>query len=145
MSQETIRIGEVAERAGVNVQTLRYYERRGLLKKPKRLPSGYRTYSPEAVRVVRFIKNAQELGFTLHEIQELIHLREARPRNRAKVRAMALAKIQDVDEKTRRLQAIRRALGVLIDSCACRSKPLECPILEALDDETPQKRKALHA
>ena len=107
MKQETIRIGQVAERAGVNVQTLRYYERRGLLAKPRRLPSGYRTYSPEAVRVVRFIKNAQELGFTLHEIQELIRLREARPRSRAKVRAMALVKIEDVDEKTRRLWAIR--------------------------------------
>ncbi len=145
MSQETIRIGEVAERAGVNVQTLRYYERRGLLKNPRRLPSGYRTYSPEAVRVVRFIKNAQELGFTLHEIQDLLRLREARPRNRAKVRAMALGKIRDIEEKTRRLRAIRKALGVLVDSCDCRSKPLECPILEALDDETPQKRRALHA
>ena len=144
MSQETIRIGEVAARAGVNVQTLRYYERRGLLKNPKRLPSGYRIYSPEAVRVVRFIKNAQELGFTLQEIQDLLRLREAQPRNRAKVRAMAFGKIQDVEEKTRRLRAIRKALGVLVDSCACRSKPLECPILEALDDETAKKKRALH-
>jgi len=86
-----IRIGEVAARAGVNVQTLRYYERRGLLKPPARRPSGYREYSPDAVRVVRFIKRAQQLGFTLDETGELLRLRT--------------------------LRAMRRALQVLVDSC----------------------------
>lgn len=134
MSQETFRIGEVATQAGVNVQTLRYYERRGLLEEPHRRPSGYRTYTPEAIRVVRFIKKAQELGFTLREVEELLRLRENRPKSRAKVRSIAQAKIRDIDEKTRRLRAIRKALTVLIDSCACRGEPLECPILEALDN-----------
>ncbi len=103
MSNE-MRIGEVAAQAGVNVQTLRYYERRGLLEEPERRPSGYRTYAPEAVHLVRFIKKAQGLGFTLREVQELLRLRESRPRNGAQVRRLAETKIQDIDMKIRRLQ-----------------------------------------
>ncbi len=142
MSNE-MRIGQVAAQAGVNVQTLRYYERRGLLEEPRRRPSGYRTYRPDAVRLVRFIKKAQDLGFTLREVQELLRLRQSRPRSRTQVRSMAEAKIRDIDEKTRRLRAIRKALSVLIDSCGCRHGALECPILEALDDEgTPRLRRA---
>ncbi len=142
MSNE-MRIGQVAAQAGVNVQTLRYYERRGLLEEPERRSSGYRIYRPDAVRLVRFIKKAQDLGFTLREVQELLRLRQSRPRSRTQVRSMAEVKIRDIDEKTRRLRAIRKALSVLIDSCACRSGALECPILEALDDEeTPRLRKA---
>ncbi len=118
MSQETLRIGEVAAQAEVNIQTLRYYERRGLLKEPERRPSG-RTYPPEAVRVVRFIKKSQDLGFTLREVEELLRLREARSGSRAEVQAIALAKIRDIDEKTHRLRAIRKALNVLVDSCSC--------------------------
>ncbi len=142
MSNE-MRIGQVAAQAGVNVQTLRYYERRGLLEEPRRRSSGYRTYKPDAVRLVRFIKKAQDLGFTLREVHELLRLRQSRPRRRTQVRSMAEVKIRDIDEKTRRLRAIRKALSVLIDSCACRSGALECPILEALDDEgTPRLRRA---
>ena len=141
MSQETLRIGEVAAQAEVNIQTLRYYERRGLLKEPERRPSGYRTYPPEAVRVVRFIKKSQDLGFTLREVEELLRLRENRSRSRAKVQAIALAKIRDIDEKTHRLRAIRKALNVLVDSCSCRGERMECPILEALEDGTPRRKR----
>jgi DNA-binding transcriptional MerR regulator len=74
--EKALRIGEVAGRAGVNVQTLRFYERRGLLPEPPRRASGYREYAPESVRRVRFIKRAQELGFTLAEVEELLRLRE---------------------------------------------------------------------
>jgi Hg(II)-responsive transcriptional regulator len=140
-----MRIGEVAAQAGVNVQTLRYYERRGLLEEPERRPSGYRVYAPEAVRLVRFIKKAQDLGFTLREVQALLRLRENRPRNRTRVRELAEAKIRDIDEKTRRLRAIRKALTVLTESCACRGSALECPILEALDDEGSQRPRKAHA
>ena len=140
MSQETLRIGEVAAQAGVNIQTLRYYERRGLLEEPERRPSGYRTYQPGAVRVVRFIKKSQDLGFTLQEVEELLRLRE-NSRNRTEVRALALAKIRDIDEKTRRLRAIRKALDVLVDSCSCRGERMECPILEALEDDTPRRKR----
>lgn len=129
-----IRIGEVAARAGVNVQTLRFYERRGLLKPPARRPSGYREYSPEAVRVVRFIKRAQELGFTLAEIEELLRLRADRRASCPEVRAAGSAKIADIDQKIRGLRAMRRALQVLVDSCRRDGSTRECPILEALDD-----------
>lgn len=142
---KAMRIGEVAAQAGVNVQTLRYYERRGLLEEPERRPSGYRTYAPEAVRLVRFIKRAQDLGFTLKEVHELLRLRESQPRSRAQVRELAEAKIRDIDEKTRHLRAIRKALTVLTESCACRGSALECPILEALDDEGPKRTRKAHS
>ncbi len=135
MDPEWIRIGEVAGRAGVNVQTLRYYERRGLLEKPERTQSGYRRYAPETVRLIRFIKRAQELGFTLTEAEDLLRLRRARGRDRRRIRALAEQKFRDVDQKIRRLKAIRSALGKLVHSCACAAPELECPILESLDDE----------
>lgn len=136
-----LRIGEVAAGAGVNVQTLRYYERLGLLKPPARRPSGYREYSPEAVRIVRFIKRAQELGFTLTEIEELLRLREDRRASRAQARAAASAKIADIDRKTRSLRAMRRALQVLVDSCRREGSTRECPILEAFEEGRPRDRR----
>ncbi len=128
-----MRIGDVAKRAGVNLQTLRYYERRGILKEPPRTSSGYREYPPETVAIIRFIKRAQELGFTLQEIEDLLRLRQARARERNRVRILASAKMGDIEEKIRRLQAMKSALAVLVDSCCDNGKP-ECPILEALDD-----------
>lgn len=129
-----MRIGEVAERADVNVQTLRYYERRGLLPAPRRRPSGYREYPLDAVRLVRFIKRAQALGFTLLDIQELIDLRQNRTKSRAQVRALAAAKVSDIAARVRRLNAMRRALEELVNACSCDGVSRECPIIEALDD-----------
>lgn len=134
---ETLRTGEVAARAGVNVQTLRYYERRGLLAEPERRPSGFREYRPDAVRLVRFIKRAQELGFTLAEIEDLLQLRNDRSAACADVLAAAQAKIEDVERKVKGLQAMKRALTVLVASCRTEGSPRRCPILEALDDEKP--------
>lgn len=133
MNGDRLRIGEVANRAEVNIQTLRYYERRGLLEAPRRTASGYREYPSEAVRLIRFIKRAQELGFTLNEIEELIALRDAKGRDRNGVRALAETKMRDIDTKMAQLQAMRSALLTLVESCACRGTP-SCPILEALDD-----------
>jgi len=131
-----MRIGEVATRAGVNIDTVRFYERRGILPKPQREPSsGYRTYSVDTPRRIRFIKRAQELGFTLKEVRELLSLR-ARPGARcADVLVRADAKIQDVNAKIRTLQAIRRALSKLASECAGRGEITACPILDALEDE----------
>lgn len=134
MSAERLRIGAVAARAGVNVQTLRYYERRGLLREPSRTTSGYREYLDETVLIVRFIKRAQDLGFTLAEVQDLLRLRESRTRAPREVRVVAEAKIRDIEEKVRRLRSMLRALGKLVESCKCKGSQLECPILEALDD-----------
>ena len=129
-----MRIGEVAERADVNVQTLRYYERRGLLPPPRRRPSGYREYPLDTVRLVRFIRRAQELGFTLRDIQELIDLRQNRTKSRSQVRALAVAKVTDIAARVRRLNAMKRALEELVNACRCDGASRECPIIEALDD-----------
>src|SRR5262249_4860828 len=127
MDTEKLKTGQVAAKAGVNVQTLRYYERRGLLKEPERRSSGYREYEPDAVRLVRFIKRAQELGFTLKEIEELLQFREDRRSSCAAVRAAAQAKIEDIERKVESLRAMKRALAVLVDSCARDGSMRECP------------------
>jgi Hg(II)-responsive transcriptional regulator len=135
MSERTLRTGEVAEAAGVNVETLRYYERRGLLKEPKRRGSGYREYPLETVDIIRFIKHAQELGFTLDEIEELLRLRNDRSRTCGEVRIAAITKIEEIDQKIRSLQAIRHALSGLVTACTDEASTRECPILEALDGQ----------
>ncbi len=94
-----LKIGEVAAHGGVNLQTIRYYEREKLLPEPPRLASGYRVYPDQTVRWVRFIKRAQEIGFTLAEIRELLAIRIAAGRNSAEVRILAQAKIADIEEK----------------------------------------------
>ena len=130
-----LKVGEVAKQAGVNLQTIHYYERRGLLPKPPRTGSNYRAYPEDAVPRVRFIKRAQEIGFTLKEIQQLLSLRAA-PRTRcADVRERAGAKVQDIDDKVRTLQAMRKALTKLIGECSGKGPVTQCPILEALDSE----------
>jgi len=130
----SLKIGEVAERGRVNLQTIRYYEREGLLPEAPRLPSGYRAFGDESVRRVRFIKRAQELGFTLAEIRELLSLRVDRKRDRAEVRAVARAKISEMEEKIRSLEAMKRALEHLVKRCSGHGPATECPILEALDE-----------
>ena len=127
-----MRIGAAAEQAGVNVQTLRYYERRGLLPRPPRQTSGYREFPDEAVRVVRFVKRAQDLGFTLDEIEELLRLRNDKRRDRGRVRLVAAKRVRDIDRKIADLQAMKKALSHLLHCCVERST-LECPIIEALD------------
>jgi Hg(II)-responsive transcriptional regulator len=126
-------IGEAARQAGVNVQTLRYYERTGLLPKASRRPSGYRQYDPDTVRLLRFIKNAQQLGFTLRDISELIAFRKNAKCN-SKVAALALAKIEEIDQRVRRLTAMRKTLAGLATACRNGDANHECPIIEALTD-----------
>ena len=138
---ETLRTGQVAKAAGVNVETLRFYERRGILKEPERRSSGYREYPVETVRIVRFIKRSQELGFTLEEIQELLALREDDSRTCGEVRDAATVKIGEIEEKVRKLQAMKRALAVLVKSCVGDVSSRECPILDALDDKPARPAK----
>jgi Hg(II)-responsive transcriptional regulator len=128
-----MRIGEVAQRAGVNAQTLRYYERRGLLSDPERRPSGYREYDADTVALVRFIKQAQELGFTLREVGELIELRENRARSQNEVRARAAAKVGEIEKRIRRLAAMKRVLEELIEVCRKSGAKRDCPIIEAME------------
>lgn len=125
-------ISEAADQAGVNVQTIRYYERRGLLPKPPRRTSGYREFPDDAVRMVRFIKRAQDLGFTLDEVEELLRRRGEGRRDRRRVRAVAERRLRQIERKIVELEAMRSALAHLIHCCRDGSM-LECPIIEALD------------
>ena len=141
---EVLRIGDLAAQAGVSVDALRYYERRGLIRPTGRRPSGYREYPPEAVALVRFIKRAQALGFTLAEVDELVRLRDERSSGRVavEVRGVAVNKIRDIDDRVRQLLALRGALSGLVAACEeqCGDGPapaagaVSCPIIDALDD-----------
>jgi DNA-binding transcriptional MerR regulator len=117
MSGRRLRTGELAERAGVNVQTLRYYERRGLLAAPTRRPSGQREYPEEAVGLLRTIKAAQRLGFTLAEIEELLDLSQHR-RGTGELHQRAEAKVAEIDAKIRQLTQVRqRLMAVMAAEC----------------------------
>ena len=128
-------IGQVAKRAGVNVETIRFYEREGLIGEPKRRASGYRQYAPDVVRRIRFIQRAKELGFSLREVGELLSLRVSRDQTCADVKARTVGKIADIDGKIAVLTRMRSALEKLGASCVGRGPVSECPILDALDDD----------
>lgn len=127
-----MRTGQVATEAGVNVQTLRYYERRGLLPEPSRLDSGYRAYGPKSVAVVRFIKRAQEVGFTLSEIEMLLHLAQGGPASCDAVKELAHQKVGDLDRRIGSLQAMRASLERLVETCDRPKRSRECPLIESL-------------
>ena len=135
VERRTFPCGSARQRreAGVNAQTLRYYERRGLLPRPPRRGSGYREYPADAVRIVRFIKKAQELGFSLDEVEELVRLRGVRRGERHRVRVIAERKIGDIDQKIAQLQSMRAALTHLVEDCQ-QGGSAGCPIIEALGD-----------
>jgi MerR family mercuric resistance operon transcriptional regulator/MerR family gold-responsive transcriptional activator of gol and ges genes len=138
-------IGQLAKSVGVNVQTVRYYERRRLLTPSDRKPSGYRLYGDEALRRLRFIKNAQALGFTLREIAELLNLRVTSTACCGDVQRRAQAKLEQVEAKERDLRALVQALRGLIKDCRAGQPSDRCPILQSLDEERRlhhDKRKA---
>ncbi|GAA5115165.1 MerR family transcriptional regulator [Haloechinothrix salitolerans] len=133
-----MRTSQLAEQAGVNTQTLRYYERRGLLPEPERELSGYRAYTADAVRTVRFIKRAQRLGFTLDDIEDLLHLAAGGPDHCDAVRSMAGTRIADVDRRIADLRAMRDALDRLVTTCDQPRAQRECPILHGIAHHTPR-------
>ena len=126
-------IGNVAKLAEVHIETLRYYERKGVVPQPPRTISNYRRYPEDTVRRVRFVKHAQELGFSLKEIKELLALRGTRGKGCRNVQQRAATKITEIEEKIRSLQGMRRALHILLEQCQGKGPPTECPILESLD------------
>lgn len=128
-------IGEMAALAGVPTATVRYYERRGLIAKAPRTGAGYRKYGPDTAQRLRFIKRAQELGFTLEDIQELLHLRVEDPAACPAVEAKAREKVAQVEGMIRELTRMRDVLEGLAESCRTHSPTAECPILETLSDE----------
>jgi MerR family transcriptional regulator, copper efflux regulator len=127
-------IGQVAKAADVNVETLRYYERRGLVPRPPRSLSQYRRYPEDTPPRVRFVKHAQALGFSLQEIRELLSLR-ARPKARcADVKRRAETKLSEIEAKVRALRAMSNALKRLVSQCDGELPASACPILESLDE-----------
>lgn len=128
-------IGEVAARAGIPTPTVRYYERRGLIEAPPRTAAGYRQYSSKTTERLRFIKRAQELGFTLEEIRELLELRVEDPESCPVVEARARDKIAQVRGKIRDLRRMETVLDKLAASCRTREPTAECPMLETLIQE----------
>ena len=131
----TMTIGQAAAGAGVNIQTVRYYERRRLLPEAPRTPSGYRTYDAEAVARLRFIKRAQGLGFSLEEIAGLLALRVEHGAACAAAEAKAKEKIAMVEGKIDELERIKAVLAELARACALREPTSDCPILEALSED----------
>ena len=130
---ETLTAGRLAKAGGVNVQTVRYYERRRLLLPDRRTDSGYRLYPPEAARVLRFIKNAQDLGFTLNEIAKLLRLRVGHKAQCGAVRRQAEARLRVVRGKLADLRAMGKVLERLVRTCAAKGTTDSCPILDSLD------------
>ncbi len=126
-------IGQLAKRARVNVQTVRYYERRGLIPEPPRRMSGYRQYSQDAVTRIQFIMHAKDLGFSLKEILELLSLRVDPNTTCGDVKRQTNTKIAEIEEKIHALRRMKKALTKLEAACKGQGPTSECPILEALD------------
>lgn len=125
-------IGQVAKQADVGVETIRFYERKKLIAQPRRPASGYRRYDEQVVDRIRFIRQAQELGFSLSEIDQLLDLRLDPQRTCADVKSEAQAKIADIDGKMERLRCMRDALVEITRSCSGAGPTSECPILDAI-------------
>lgn len=127
--------GELARRTGMNPETVRYYEKEGILPKPPRSASGYRIYTNEDLFRVRFIQRAQHLGFALKEIRELLELRADSEAVCGDVRERAEQKLAEVRSRMRSLQGIEQVLSRLVDDCARGGTTGDCPILAALEKE----------
>lgn len=138
MTQE-LTIGKVAKLAEVNVETIRYYQRRGLLAEPKKPYMGYRNYPADIVKHIRFIKRAQALGFTLNEVTILMGLEAARACG--KTRALALDKINAIDQKLTGLTIMRRALTTLVRQCETGDSSKRCPIIQVLEQSESYRGK----
>ena len=130
----TTTIAKAARQAGVGIETIRFYERRGLIRQPlKPAAGGFRDYPPETVSRLRFIREAQDLGFSLDEIAELLSLRAAPKANCAQVQRRAEAKLAEVRRKIERLQGIGTALDRLIAACPGKGALGACSIIESLE------------
>lgn len=137
-TQAAISIGPLARSAGVGVDTVRYYEREGLLPRPRRSASGYRSYTQETVARLQFIRRAKDLGFSLEDIRDLLALSTDREHGVLGVRQRAESRLADVDRRLRELRRVQRGLKQLIDACPGHGPLDTCPILAALgDQETP--------
>ncbi|MBM7785620.1 MerR family transcriptional regulator [Tenggerimyces flavus] len=124
-----MRTKELADQVGVNTQTLRYYERRGLLTVPPRSPGGYRDYPSDAIALLRFVKRSQQLGFTLDEVEELLSLDAGGPDSCDAVRDLAHGRMTDLERRIADLQRMHSALGDLLATCTLPRAERACPLL----------------
>ena len=132
--------GQLAKKANVNVETIRYYEQRQILPRPARTSGGYRVYPEDTIKRIRFVKRAQELGFSLKEIRELLGLRSAPGANVCPdVAKRAEVRVSDIDQKIQDLNIMRKNLTELITRCPRCGPASECPILEGLDSDDPNQ------
>ena len=132
-----MKIGELAQRAGVGIDTVRYYERQGLLPAPQRQASGYRRYEEGDVQRLCFVRRAKALGFTLVEIRDLLELSGPRADDMAGMKAAAIEKLADVEARVAELNRIREGLESLVASCPGHGALEQCPILHALAGDKP--------
>ena len=130
MTQTDITIGDVAEAAGVGVETVRYYERRGLISQPARAMGGYRRYGGGHVHRIHFIRRAQEIGFNLEEIESLLELEEGT--DRRSIRRIASVRLEETRRRIADLRRIERALSHLLHECETHAKSPRCPIIAAI-------------
>lgn len=135
LAMKEFTVSRLAREVGINLETVRFYERKGLLPNPRRSPSGYRLYTKDAARRLKFIKRAQELGFSLHEIRELLALRASPGTNNSEIRMRTEEKIADIEGKIKTLESMKQALRKLVQSCCACAPDTKCPILESLEGE----------
>ena len=135
-------IGRLARQAGVSVETVRYYQRRGLLEEPRRPPGGIRRYSETHARRLRFIKQAQGLGFNLEEVKDLLALEDGRHCREAE--RLGLLKLAAVRERLVQLRHVERALTGLVKQCQCNTGTVSCPLIAALESEQTTERSRKH-
>lgn len=133
---DSLTIGQLAKQTDIGLETIRFYEREGLIENPPRRPSGYRAYPPETVHRIRFIRTAKELGFSLKEIGELLALRVDPVESCAHVKIIAEDKIADIEPRIRTLQRMRKTLRKLVIACEAREATSDCPILDSLDKDS---------
>jgi MerR family mercuric resistance operon transcriptional regulator len=136
-----MRTSELARQAGVNRETLRYYERRGLLDEPPRTPASYRDYPDAALGLLRFIKRAQQLGFTLDDVEELLQLNHGGPESCEAARALAQARTADLTARIADLRRMRDSLAELIATCELPRADRSCTLLAALDNQASRDRE----
>ena len=131
---KAMKIGEVAKRTGVGIETIRFYEREKLLKEPERRPSGYRQYDESTIKRLEYISRAKELGFTLAEIRELLEMSFAAHAGCDHIRQRAEGKITDIEIKIRSLQKMRRSLHSIVNQCKTKDSPHDCPLVNGAHD-----------
>lgn len=128
-------IGDIAKHSGFSIDTIRFYERKGLLAEPERSPSGYRHYQPDTLVQLRFIRRAKYLGFTLEEITELLSLSQDNSRGVKGVKERAQAHLGAIEERINELTRVKNSLEQMVDACPGHGATSTCPILRALTDE----------